>query len=117
VSLVSLCRHLLFSAMTLETNLILIAIGASIGHRGGGTLFFPEETVESTMAGARMGAGILECDVSFTSDRVRDSPCISSKTVKSEMNLARNLVLSRDMSPPLTDSHTTSIASSEISIY
>lgn len=43
--------------------------GFSIGHRGGGTLFFPEETVESTMAGARMGAGILECDVAFTSDR------------------------------------------------
>ncbi|KAF8848445.1 glycerophosphoryl diester phosphodiesterase [Acephala macrosclerotiorum] len=40
-----------------------------IGHRGGGTLQFPEETVESTMAGARMGAGILECDVSFTKDR------------------------------------------------
>ncbi|KIX09558.1 uncharacterized protein Z518_00638 [Rhinocladiella mackenziei CBS 650.93] len=40
----------------------------SIGHRGGGTLQIPEETVESTMAGARMGAGILECDVSFTSD-------------------------------------------------
>lgn len=43
--------------------------GWSIGHRGGGTLQFPEETVESTMAGARMGAGILECDVSFTKDR------------------------------------------------
>lgn len=43
--------------------------GFSIGHRGGGTLQFPEETVESTMAGARMGAGILECDVSFTKDR------------------------------------------------
>jgi len=41
----------------------------SIGHRGGGTLQFPEETVESTMAGARFGAGILECDVSFTKDR------------------------------------------------
>lgn len=40
-----------------------------LGHRGGGTLQFPEETVESTMAGARMGAGILECDVSFTGDR------------------------------------------------
>ncbi|KAL2422072.1 Extracellular protein [Exophiala dermatitidis] len=40
----------------------------SIGHRGGGTLQIPEETVESTLAGARMGAGILECDVSFTKD-------------------------------------------------
>lgn len=41
----------------------------SIGHRGGGTLQIPEETVESTLAGARMGAGILECDISFTADR------------------------------------------------
>jgi glycerophosphoryl diester phosphodiesterase len=43
--------------------------GFSIGHRGGGTLQFPEHTVESNMAGARMGAGILECDVAFTADR------------------------------------------------
>jgi glycerophosphoryl diester phosphodiesterase len=41
----------------------------SIGHRGGGTLQFPEETAESTEAGARMGAGILECDVTFTKDK------------------------------------------------
>lgn len=40
----------------------------SIGHRGGGTLQIPEESVESTLAGARMGAGVLECDVAFTSD-------------------------------------------------
>ena len=40
----------------------------SIGHRGGGTLQFPEHTKESHEAGARMGAGILECDVTFTSD-------------------------------------------------
>lgn len=31
----------------------------SIGHRGGGTLQFPEETVESTMAGARMGYALI----------------------------------------------------------
>lgn len=43
--------------------------GFTIGHRGGGTLQFPEETVQSEQAGARMGAGILECDVSFTADR------------------------------------------------
>ncbi|HTE14176.1 MAG TPA: glycerophosphodiester phosphodiesterase family protein [Burkholderiales bacterium] len=41
----------------------------SIGHRGGGTLQFPEHTQESHEAGARMGAGILECDVTFTKDR------------------------------------------------
>ncbi len=40
----------------------------SIGHRGGAPLQFPEHTKESHEAGARMGAGILECDVSFTSD-------------------------------------------------
>ncbi|KAK1773074.1 PLC-like phosphodiesterase [Copromyces sp. CBS 386.78] len=50
----------------------------SIGHRGGGTLQFPEETVASIMAGTRMGAGIEECDVTFTSDRqliCRHSQC------------------------------------------
>ncbi|KAI0906058.1 PLC-like phosphodiesterase [Ustulina deusta] len=41
----------------------------SIGHRGGACLQFPEETLESHMAGIRMGAGIEECDVAFTSDR------------------------------------------------
>jgi len=41
----------------------------TIGHRGGGTLQFPEESIRSQDAGARMGAGILECDVAFTSDR------------------------------------------------
>jgi glycerophosphoryl diester phosphodiesterase len=40
----------------------------AIGHRGA-PLQFPEETVESLLAGARMGAGILECDVVFTKDR------------------------------------------------
>lgn len=40
----------------------------SIGHRGGGTLQFPEHTVESHVAGSRMGAGIQECDVTFTRD-------------------------------------------------
>jgi glycerophosphoryl diester phosphodiesterase len=39
----------------------------SIGHRGA-ALQFPEHTRESYEAGARMGAGILECDVTFTKD-------------------------------------------------
>jgi glycerophosphoryl diester phosphodiesterase len=39
----------------------------SIGHRGA-PLMFPEHTVESNRAAARMGAGILECDVTFTQD-------------------------------------------------
>lgn len=39
----------------------------SIGHRGA-PMQFPEHTVESNIAAARMGAGILECDVTFTKD-------------------------------------------------
>ena len=39
----------------------------SIGHRGA-PLQFPEHTRESNIAAARMGAGILECDVTFTAD-------------------------------------------------
>jgi len=37
----------------------------SIGHRGG-ALQFPEHTKEAYQAGARMGAGIVECDTTFT---------------------------------------------------
>ncbi|MHA6343925.1 glycerophosphodiester phosphodiesterase family protein [Roseivivax sp. CAU 1761] len=40
----------------------------SIGHRGA-PLMFPEHTVESNRAAARQGAGILECDVTFTADK------------------------------------------------
>lgn len=39
----------------------------SIGHRGA-PLQFPEHTRESYEAAARMGAGIVECDVTFTKD-------------------------------------------------
>lgn len=49
----------------------------SIGHRGA-PLQFPEHTKESYLAAARMGAGIMECDVTFTKDRelvCRHSQC------------------------------------------
>lgn len=49
----------------------------SIGHRGA-ALMFPEHTKESYEAAARMGAGICECDVTFTRDRelvCRHSQC------------------------------------------
>ena len=39
----------------------------SIAHRGG-ALQFPEHTDTSYRGGARMGAGIVECDVTFTKD-------------------------------------------------
>lgn len=40
----------------------------SIGHRGA-PMQFPEHTAQSNLAAARMGAGILECDVTFTKDK------------------------------------------------
>ncbi|WP_289033558.1 glycerophosphodiester phosphodiesterase family protein [uncultured Roseibium sp.] len=40
----------------------------SIGHRGA-ALQFPEHTAEGYAAAARMGAGIIECDVTFTKDK------------------------------------------------
>jgi glycerophosphoryl diester phosphodiesterase len=49
----------------------------SIGHRGA-SMQFPEHTRESYTAAARMGAGIVECDVTFTSDEelvCRHSQC------------------------------------------
>lgn len=49
----------------------------SIGHRGA-PMQYPEHTKESYEAAARMGAGILECDVTFTQDKelvCRHSQC------------------------------------------
>ena len=49
----------------------------SIGHRGA-ALQFPEHSKEAYMAAARMGAGVIECDVTFTKDRqlvCRHSQC------------------------------------------
>jgi len=49
----------------------------SIGHRGA-PLQFPEHTKESYEAAVRLGAGIVECDVTFTKDRelvCRHSQC------------------------------------------
>lgn len=49
----------------------------SISHRGA-PLQFPEHTLESYEAAARMGAGIIECDVTFTRDKelaCRHSQC------------------------------------------
>jgi glycerophosphoryl diester phosphodiesterase len=40
----------------------------SIGHRGA-PLQYPEHSEQSYRAAARMGAGIIECDVAFTKDR------------------------------------------------
>lgn len=49
----------------------------SIAHRGA-PLQFPEHTRESYLAAARLGAGVIECDVTFTKDKelvCRHSQC------------------------------------------
>ncbi|SDG64825.1 glycerophosphodiester phosphodiesterase family protein [Roseospirillum parvum] len=49
----------------------------SIGHRGA-AMQFPEHTRESYLAAGRQGAGIIECDVTFTKDKqlvCRHSQC------------------------------------------
>ncbi|MCH1919102.1 glycerophosphodiester phosphodiesterase [Shewanella sp. A3A] len=53
-----------------------------ISHRGA-PLQFPEHTKEGYLAGARMGAGTLECDVTFTKDHelvCRHSQCDLAET-------------------------------------
>ncbi|MEY4548147.1 MAG: hypothetical protein RL685_4342 [Pseudomonadota bacterium] len=63
----------------------------SIGHRGA-PLQFPEHTRESYEAAALMGAGIVECDVSFTKDGelvCRHSECdlhTTTNIVATELN-------------------------------
>ncbi|KAK3082290.1 hypothetical protein LTS18_007846 [Coniosporium uncinatum] len=70
----------------------------SISHRGA-PLQFPEHSRQGYMAAARMGAGIIECDVSFTSDRelvCRHSNCDLHYTT----NLLENPELAAKCSEP-----------------
>lgn len=73
----------------------------SIGHRGA-ALQFPEHTRESYLAAARMGAGILECDVTFTADEAlvcRHSQCDLHHTT----NILETGLASRCAVPPELD--------------
>jgi len=70
----------------------------SIGHRGA-PLQFPEHTRESYEAAARMGAGKIECDVTFTKDRAlvcRHSQCDLHTTT----NILKTPLSSKCASPP-----------------
>ncbi len=63
----------------------------AIGHRGA-ALQFPEHTLQSYVAAARQGAGIIECDVTFTKDKqlvCRHSQCdlhTTTNIVATELN-------------------------------
>ncbi len=73
----------------------------AIGHRGGATLQIPEESVENAMAGAKFGAGILECDTSLTADKglvCRHSLCDLATTT----NILLNETLAAKCSVPFT---------------
>ncbi len=67
----------------------------SIGHRGA-PLMFPEHTVESNVAAAQMGAGILECDVTFTADHE-----LVCRHAQNDLHTTTNIVVS-DMADKCT---------------
>lgn len=70
----------------------------SIGHRGA-PLQFPEHTKEGYVAAAEMGAGIIECDVTFTSDKAlvcRHSQCDLATTT----NILSTALAQKCSTPP-----------------
>ncbi|MDO6486205.1 glycerophosphodiester phosphodiesterase family protein [Colwellia sp. 6_MG-2023] len=72
----------------------------SIGHRGA-PLLFPEHTRESYQAAIDSGAGIVECDVTFTSDQAlvcRHSQCDLATTT----NILAIPELAKQCSQPFT---------------
>jgi len=72
----------------------------SISHRGA-PLEFPEHSRQGYDAAARMGAGIIECDVSFTSDRelvCRHSNC--------DLHYTTNILTKPDLAAKCTEPFT-----------
>jgi glycerophosphoryl diester phosphodiesterase len=84
----------------------------SIGHRGA-ALQFPEHTKESYTAAAKMGAGIVECDVTFTKDKAlvcRHSQCDLHTTT----NILATPLASQCSVPPEFDSEGKLVNAGEI---
>jgi len=76
----------------------------SIAHRGA-PLQYPEHTREGYIAAARMGAGIIECDVTFTADRnlvCRHSQC----DLHSTTNILQTPLAAKCSVPPDLNSNT-----------
>ncbi|MGB3409406.1 MAG: glycerophosphodiester phosphodiesterase family protein, partial [Jannaschia sp.] len=67
----------------------------SIGHRGA-PLMFPEHTVQANVAAAQMGAGILECDVTFTADHE-----LVCRHAQNDLHTTTNILVS-DLAPKCT---------------
>jgi glycerophosphoryl diester phosphodiesterase len=68
----------------------------SIGHRGA-ALQFPEHTRESYLAAARMGAGIIECDVTFTKDAE-----LVCRHAQCDLHTTTDIVLREDLAAKCT---------------
>lgn len=76
----------------------------SISHRGA-PLGYPEHTREGYIAAAKMGAGIIECDVTFTRDKTlvcRHSQCDLATTT----NILDTPLAEKCRVPPDVSSHT-----------
>lgn len=71
----------------------------SIAHRGA-PMQFPEHTVESYTAAARMGAGIQECDVTFTKDLE-----LVCRHAQNDLHTTTN-ILASDLAPKCTQAFT-----------
>ncbi len=67
----------------------------SIGHRGA-AMMFPEHTKESYNAAATMGAGIVECDVTFTADKE-----LVCRHAQNDLHTTTN-ILATDLAPKCT---------------
>lgn len=82
----------------------------SIAHRGA-PLEFPEHTVQSNKAAALMGAGIFECDVTFTKDKQ-----LVCRHSQNDLQATTNILLSnlnQKCSKPFTPANDTEPASAE----
>ncbi len=75
----------------------------SIGHRGA-PLQFPEHTRESYEAAARMGAGILECDVTFTKDKE-----LVCRHAQNDLHTTTNILLIPDLAAKCTKPFTPAV--------
>jgi glycerophosphoryl diester phosphodiesterase len=83
----------------------------SIGHRGA-AMQFPEHTRESYIAAAQMGAGIVECDVTFTEDKAlvcRHSQCDLHATT----NILETELAGQCSVPPAFDPETGKLTNAE----
>ncbi|WP_089851354.1 glycerophosphodiester phosphodiesterase family protein [Halomonas saccharevitans] len=83
----------------------------SIGHRGA-AMQFPEHTRESYLAAAQMGAGIVECDVTFTEEKAlvcRHSQCDLHATT----NILETELANQCSVPPAFDPETGALTNAE----